>query len=85
MFYALDFMWNSGREWGPIVEDGVSRGVGAGHGGALWDGKRGFCLERWGFWKERFGAIGLKADVDDNTKDWAEQAKRTMEEIQGAG
>ena len=78
-------MWNSGREWGPIVEDGVPRGVGAGHGGALWDGKRGFCLERWEFWKERFGAIGLKADVDDNTKDWAEQAKRTMEEIQGAG
>ena len=47
--------------------------------------ERGFCLEQWEFWKESFGAIGLKANVDDTTKDWAEQTKRMMEEIQGTG
>ncbi len=82
IFYAGDFILKSQREWGPAPEGGVPGHQGVAHGGTLWLGKTAFCIERWNFWRERFGAIVEREDVDNDTRSWAERAKRKMEEIQ---
>ncbi|KAB8235887.1 DUF3632 domain-containing protein [Aspergillus alliaceus] len=48
--------------------------------GSLYPGTNVMCLERWGFWKCRFGYIGEKGD--DYTKNVALRARREMELIE---
>lgn len=76
VFYAGDFLFNSRREWEPTGNRSVAQG------GPLWQGKPGFCVERWQFWKERFGAIVERDDVDEDTRSWADGAKRKMASIE---
>ncbi len=37
-------------------------------------GQASFCLERWDFWKGRFGAIVKREDVNEVTESWADDA-----------
>ena len=38
VLHAGGFIWKSKWEWGgPVIEDGVPKGYGAGYGGALWN------------------------------------------------
>ena len=39
--------WDFEFEFGPLIGD-------MGAGGPLWDGKHGFCKERWELWQRRF-------------------------------
>ncbi|RAH76751.1 hypothetical protein BO86DRAFT_245989 [Aspergillus japonicus CBS 114.51] len=63
--------------------------VGApGRGGPLWQGKHGFCRERWGLWRERFGEVARLEGKDVHVRSVAGRAERRMKEIEadrGAG
>ena len=82
ILYAGDFIFHSEREWGPAPEGGEPGHQGAARGGTLWQGNTGFGRERWTFWRERFGAIVSREDVDEDTRSWAQRARRKMEDIQ---
>lgn len=51
-------------------------------GGRLWKGTGGFSLERWHFWKERFGVISEHDQVSEQTKQAAREAKDMMIKIE---
>lgn len=51
-------------------------------GGDLWNGKHGFCRERWGFWKERFGWIQTRDELEDDTRAVAKIAVDAMEKVE---
>lgn len=38
----------------------------AGRGGSLWHGQRGFCVDRWRFWKERLDTLSRSGDLDSD-------------------
>jgi len=44
-------------------------------GGALWDGKKGFCPERWALWKERFKWVAEQGEMMDEARDLAAKWK----------
>jgi hypothetical protein len=50
--------------------------------GLLYDGKRGFCRDRWQFWKSRFSK--LKGEVDKEVANVVEQALDAMEKAEKA-
>ena len=52
-------------------------------GGQLWDGKHGFCPERWAVWKRRFVQIRDIPDLDEETKRWASEAEKAMNVVDG--
>lgn len=52
-------------------------------GGDLWDGKHGFCRERWDLWKERFGWVEGREDVNEETRQVAAEALAAMGRIGG--
>jgi hypothetical protein len=82
VFHAGNFLFRSQREWVFVPEKGNAEGRSVAYGGPLWQGKTGSCIERWDFWKERFGVIVEREDVDEDTRSWADSTKRKMEEIQ---
>lgn len=49
----------------------------------LWGKGRGYSLERWAFWKKRFGSIAATEDLKDSVRDIATRAKSVMESIEG--
>ncbi|OJJ97761.1 hypothetical protein ASPACDRAFT_62727 [Aspergillus aculeatus ATCC 16872] len=58
-------------------------GVGArGRGGPLWKGKHGFCRERWGLWRERFGEVAGMEGEDEGVRSVAREAERRMKGIE---
>ena len=46
--------------------------------GALWKGQKGFSIERWKFWRERFEAVRAVEGVSDFTREWADRAWTAM-------
>lgn len=82
VLYAGNFLFRSQREWVFVPEEGNLEGRSVAYGGPLWQGKTGSCIERWEFWKERFGVIVETENVDEDTRSWADSARRKMEEIQ---
>lgn len=59
--------------------------VGApGRGGALWDGKHGFCKERWTLWRTRFREIAAAPGVAQDIVIIASQAAGTMGMVESA-
>ena len=53
-----------------------------GRGGKLWKGRRGFSLERWAFWKEKFQKFS-EGQGDSKTKEYASMAWKQMLEVEG--
>ncbi|KAJ6099741.1 hypothetical protein N7467_001276 [Penicillium canescens] len=53
-----------------------------GRGGSLWDGKDGFCVERWQLWRERFGATAKREELDDGARRAAVDAEQMMQRIE---
>jgi hypothetical protein len=72
MIYEWDFEFESG----PLIGD-------MGSGGALWDGKHGFCEGRWELWKRRFFEIGDEGNFGDEVGECARKAAEIMAEIDG--
>jgi len=59
--------------------------VGApGSGGPLWNGKHGFCKERWHLWSRRFGELASSDSdkITDDLRTIAKQAETRMAEIE---
>ncbi|KAI5809201.1 hypothetical protein BZA77DRAFT_391816 [Pyronema omphalodes] len=50
--------------------------------GKLYSGQAGFSLERWAFWKERFGVVKASGNITDGTKQAAEEAEAAMINIE---
>lgn len=73
IFYAGHFIYNSQQEW----EKSETRGDPA-RGGDKWNGKKGFCKERWDFWKSRFSWVAELPELMDETKTIATQAVAAM-------
>nr|POF02123.1 hypothetical protein CFP56_69038 [Quercus suber] len=68
--------------WDENFATGAARGA-PGSGGPLWNGKHGFCMDRWGFWRQRFVEIATMEGVfDEQTRKAAEEAEIMMSEIQ---
>ncbi|PYH78813.1 hypothetical protein BO82DRAFT_243353, partial [Aspergillus uvarum CBS 121591] len=53
-----------------------------GRGGPLWQGKHGFCRERWGLWRERFGEVARLDGEDVHVRSVAGRAERRMKVIE---
>jgi hypothetical protein len=68
--------WDFEFESGPLIGD-------KGSGGALWDGKHGFCKGRWELWKRRFFEISDEGSFGDEVGDCARKAGEAMAEIDG--
>ncbi|KAL4908909.1 hypothetical protein BDW74DRAFT_145539 [Aspergillus multicolor] len=68
--------------WELEFESGPKVGA-RGKGGPLWDGKHGFCKERWGLWRKRFGELGkMEPGIPENVKVVAQGAESMMEQIE---
>lgn len=50
--------------------------------GGHWKGPAGFSSERWEYWKNRFGDIGVHEQVCDVTKELARKALDLMTELE---
>lgn len=50
---------------------------------SLWGQGRGYSLDRWAFWKKRFGEIAKTQGLKDEVKDIAARASLEMEKIEG--
>ena len=50
---------------------------------SLWGKGRGYSLERWTWWKKRFGEIAMIPELEDDVKDRAARAASEMETIEG--
>ncbi len=78
IFYCGELIYTSKREYehGPRVGDPA-------RGGELWKGdKRGFCEERWGFWKNRFAELQHYEKLLPETRALAGKAVQVMEGIE---
>ncbi|KAJ5769899.1 uncharacterized protein N7511_001950 [Penicillium nucicola] len=53
-----------------------------GKGGTLWEGKEGFCVERWHLWRERFGEMAEMEGLDDSARRAAGEAEQMMRKIE---
>ncbi|KFY85388.1 hypothetical protein V500_08455 [Pseudogymnoascus sp. VKM F-4518 (FW-2643)] len=72
------YEWDEEFEYGSLIGDG-------GVGGPLWDGKHGFCRERWGLWRERFGGLaGGEEGLSEDVKAVARKAEEKMRDIEMA-
>jgi hypothetical protein len=69
------------RHSGDCGKDGE---LGVASQGRLYSGQAGFSLERWAFWKERFGVIKANEGVADGTKQAAEEAEAAMMSIENS-
>lgn len=52
-----------------------------GSGGPLWEGKHGFCEERWRLWKERFLSVSGESGISEEVGRAARDAHDEMERI----
>ncbi|KAL3459342.1 hypothetical protein BJX64DRAFT_301438 [Aspergillus heterothallicus] len=68
-------------EWEEEFPVGGNRGA-PGRGGPLWDGKHGFCKERWGVWRGRFGVLARGEEEDEQVRRVAGDAEVMMREIE---
>ncbi|KAK0457428.1 uncharacterized protein EV420DRAFT_493228 [Desarmillaria tabescens] len=78
ILYCGELIYTSEREFetGPSVGDPAK-------GGELWKGdKRGFCQERWHFWKKRFAELQHYEGLLPETRLLASKAVQVMEGIE---
>jgi hypothetical protein len=68
------YEWDFEFESGPLIGD-------KGSGGALWDGKHGFCKGRWELWKRRFFEISDEGVFGNEVGECARKASEIMAEI----
>jgi hypothetical protein len=73
---SMIYDWDFEFEFGSLIGD-------KGSGGALWDGKHGFCKGRWELWKRRFFEIGDEGNFGDEVGECARKAAEVMAEIDG--
>lgn len=52
-------------------------------GGLLWEGKSGFCRERWSLWRERMRELGVEKGLQDETRQAAKRAAERMGQLEG--
>jgi hypothetical protein len=50
-------------------------------GGPLWEGKHGFCEDRWKLWKERFLSVSQEPGISGEVQRVAKKAHDEMERI----
>ncbi len=74
IFYAGEHIYKSRREW--------SERWTPAQGGPLWNGKKGFCPERWALWKDRFQWVTMQENTTDEAREFAGKAVRKMSEIE---
>jgi Protein of unknown function (DUF3632) len=60
--------------------DAMQRDEAVPKGGPLYNGRPGFCRERWQFWKRRFSKV--KGEVDEAAAKMALEAVSAMERIE---
>ena len=53
----------------------------------MWTGDEGFSVERWVFWKQRFGVVGglgrrFAGRVVDDVVGWARRASQAMRDVE---
>ncbi|KAK4553645.1 hypothetical protein LTR86_009143 [Recurvomyces mirabilis] len=53
-----------------------------GLGGPLWEGRYGFCGERWTHWRRRFGELADEDELEHELKDLSARAEAKMKEIE---
>lgn len=70
------YRWDFEFESGPLIGD-------RGKGGPLWDGKHGFCKERWQLWKRRFFEVGVEEGLSDEVRACAKEAAEAMSILDG--
>ncbi|KAL5342893.1 hypothetical protein BJX70DRAFT_394333 [Aspergillus crustosus] len=58
--------------------------ISPGRGGPLWEGKQGFCKERWVLWRERFGEIARDENAPRDDRSAAAGAEIRMRAIEEA-
>ena len=51
-------------------------------GGRNWKGVNGFSIERWNFWKKRFGEIKGHDQASEKTKELAAEGETLMNRIE---
>ncbi|KAL6234503.1 hypothetical protein BDW75DRAFT_212083 [Aspergillus navahoensis] len=69
-------------KWDEEFESGPKVGA-RGKGGPLWDGKHGFCKERWELWRKRFGEISrMEGELVEGLRKIALDAETMMKEIE---
>lgn len=51
-------------------------------GGRLWKGKPGFSVERWAFWKKRFGEVAVFEQCGEETRKVARETAVLMGKIE---
>lgn len=56
-------------------------GAKPGKGGPLWDGKHGFCAERWDLWQKRFGELTSDSQLSQGLRDTAREAGEKMKKL----
>lgn len=66
--------WEHEYEHGPLVGD-------PGSGGDLWQGKGGFCKDRWELWRRRFGELSVEEGLGAEARGCAMRAGEMMAEI----
>lgn len=70
-------------EWDEEFPSGSPYGA-PGRGGDLWNGKHGFCEERWRLWKARFAKLAKSEQwaIEDDVRRVAEEAAIMMGEVE---
>lgn len=48
-------------------------------GGPLYDGPKGFCMERWGLWRDRCGMLSKEDGLWEETREMLGDAKKKMD------
>lgn len=81
---AAQWIFHAGRVLFTCQEEilPTSKGGDPMRGGTLWNGKHGFCQERWGLWKKRFEWVQGVDGLDAYTKEVARNAVEEMEKIE---
>ena len=69
------YTWNKEFPYGGRLGD-------RGKGGALWEGKHGFCVERWQLWKRRFGELSRSTELSDELRGLAEEGAVKMNKVE---
>jgi hypothetical protein len=63
--------------WDHEFESSISKGDPGGRG-LLWNGKHGFCEERWCLWRTRFTELSSEHWLDEEYRDGAKRAAGIM-------
>ena len=82
IFYAGERMYQSDREWQPPYYDRFAMHLAK--GSFYWNGKNGFCRERWQVWKLGFEEVTEMEQVYEETREFAAKAAQQMREIEAS-